>query len=96
MSETAKGNMPWDEFRDGKLKLATWKNEGDTGPYFQSKLRNAFKDKDSGDFVETDYLSETDLLKLIHLATEAYHAIRADKRANAKARREKKAETAAA
>jgi hypothetical protein len=96
MSDTAKGNKPWNEFPDGKLKIATWKNEGDTGPYYQSKVRNAYKDKENGTYVDTDNLSESDLLKLIQLATEAYQAIRADKRANAKARREQKAESAAA
>jgi hypothetical protein len=96
MSDIAKGNKPWNEVRDGTLKIAMWKNESEKGPWYQSSIRNAYKDKATGEWKDTDNLDEDDLLKLIQLAQEAYASIRSDKRAHAMSRKEKKAESAAA
>jgi len=96
MSDTAKGNKPWDEVRDGPLKITIWKNEGEHGPRYSSIPNKRYKDKTTGEWKDTDSFNEDDLLPLALLAEEAYRRIRAQKHADANARKEKEAAPAAA
>jgi hypothetical protein len=95
-TETAKSNKPFDEVTDGRLKFTIWKRESEKGPWYQGTINNRYKDKTTGEWKDSDSFNEDDWLALAQLAEEAYARVKAQKRADAKARKEKEAAPAAA
>jgi hypothetical protein len=93
-NETPKGNKPVHEIPDGALKVTIWQNEGEYGPRYSVTSRRRYKDGE--EWKDTQSYGEDDLLPLAELYRDAYAWIRMQKRADAKARREKEAEAAAA
>ena len=62
---------PVETLRDGALKAAIWKNEGDNGAFFNVTFARTYKDGD-GDLQDTDSFSGSQLLRLARLADKAY------------------------
>ncbi|MEO1015187.1 MAG: hypothetical protein AAFX08_08365 [Pseudomonadota bacterium] len=67
----AEPNTPIETLRDGNLKAAIWKNEGENGAYFSVTLAKTWKD-DRGKFHDTQSFSGTDLLRVAELSRSAY------------------------
>lgn len=70
---TMSNQAPIQTLRDGKLKAAIWKNEGDKGTFYTVQLSRLYEKE--GKLHESDSFSNGDLLKIAHLATRAYDAI---------------------
>jgi hypothetical protein len=95
-NEKPKGNKPAHEVTDGPLKVAIWKNDGEHGPRYSYTLRRRYKVKGTDEWKDTDSYNEDDALPIAELFREAYDWVKAQRRADAKARREKESEPAAA
>lgn len=66
-----KTKRPVETLRDGAVKAAIWKNEGENGAFFNVTVARTYKDKD-GDLHDSDSFSGTQLLRLARLAEKAY------------------------
>jgi hypothetical protein len=75
------------KFRDGVLQVTVWRNTGERGTYYTVNPTRSYK-ADDGSWRETDSLGQDDLLAMAELLREAYHWIKHQKRADAKARKE--------
>ena len=64
-------NAPDFVLRDGNLRSATWRSEGEYGPLFNTKITKLFRDND-GEFRETSTLGSKDLLRAGELARETH------------------------
>jgi len=73
------GQAPEIVRRDGALRGAAWQENGEYGPFFNTKISRYYKDRDS-EIQETTSLREKDLLPAAELAREMHQAIRAFKR----------------
>lgn len=73
------GQAPEIVRRDGVLRGAAWQENGEYGPFFNTKISRSYKDRD-GEIQETTSLREKDLLPAAELAREMHQAIRAFKR----------------
>lgn len=73
MSET---NRPVAEIYDKGIKAAIWPSNNENGPPFQTKISKVYKDKATGKYKETPYLSGVDLLLAEKVAGEAYQTER--------------------
>lgn len=81
-------NSPAIKFRDGTLQVTVWRNtttEGKT--YYSVNPTRSYKQGDD-EWRETDSLGQDDLLAMAELLREAYAWIKAQKRADSKARKE--------
>ena len=70
MSNATK-QRPVETLRDGAVKAAIWKNEGENGTFFNVTFARTYKNGD-GNLHDTDSFSGTQLLKLARLADKAY------------------------
>lgn len=64
-------NGPRETIRDGMLKSAIWRNEGENGPYYSATLSRTYKDQ-NGDLRDTHSFSGTELLRVSELARKSY------------------------
>ncbi len=67
-------NKPTQTLRDGLLKATIWKNEGDKGAFFSVNLTRSYQDE-AGNYHDSDSFSNSELLRIAHLATRAYDRI---------------------
>ncbi len=68
--------QPIAEIYDKGVKATIWENSNENGPLFSTKLCRVYKDKETGKYKETSYLSGTDLLVAREVAGEAYRVER--------------------
>jgi len=68
---TTNKNRPVETLRDGALKAAIWKNEGEKGAFFNVTFARTYKDA-KGNLKDTDSFSGSQLLRLARLADQAY------------------------
>ncbi|MEO1476656.1 MAG: hypothetical protein AAFS13_09775 [Pseudomonadota bacterium] len=68
-------NKPITTLRDGSIKAAIWRNEGEKGPWYSVTITRIYTDDASGKVQETNSFSNGELLKVAHLATRAYDAV---------------------
>ena len=69
--QTNTTNRPVEQLRDGALKAAIFRNEGEKGPFFSVRFTRTYTDG-NGTFHDSTSFSGTELLKLAHLAGQAY------------------------
>lgn len=62
---------PEETLRDGNLKAAIWRNEGERGPYWSVTLSKTYRD-DQGQPRDTQSFTGTDLLRVAELSRDAY------------------------
>ena len=67
-------NQPTETLRDGSLKATIWKNEGEKGAFFSVNLSRTYKD-DGGNYHDSDSFSGSELLRIAHLASQAYDRV---------------------
>lgn len=72
-------DRPEIELKDGSLRAASWRKDGEYGPMFNTKITRFYTD-DQGEFRETSYLREQDLLPAAELARESHNQIKERKR----------------
>lgn len=75
-------NGPDIELRDGPLRSASWRNEGEHGAFYNTRMNRSYIDKE-GQFKETTTMRERDLLPLAKLAEDTYRQIVNHKRDHA-------------
>lgn len=63
---------PAETLREGPLKAAIWRNEGENGAYHSVSLARTYKDKD-GELRDTSSFRAKDMLGLSELARRAHH-----------------------
>lgn len=62
------------EIRQGSLKAAIWKNEGENGPMFNTTFSRTYRDKE-GQWQETQSFRSSDLLGIAELGRSAHHRV---------------------
>jgi len=67
-------NAPEIVLRDGNLRSATWRSEGEYGPLFNTKITKLYRDND-GNPRETATLGSKDLLRASELARETHYEV---------------------
>lgn len=67
-------------FRDGSLKATIWRNEGENGQYFSTKLSRSYQDQE-GNWQETSNLRDGDLLRGGSLLGRSHEYVREQKQA---------------
>ena len=67
-------NAPAVTLRDGALKASIWRNEGEKGPWYQTKITRIYKDG-TGNYHETPSFTGVELLRAARLAERAYDYI---------------------
>ncbi|MAW61969.1 MAG: hypothetical protein CMJ94_14225 [Planctomycetes bacterium] len=67
-------NQPIDTLRDGSIRAAIWKNEGEKGPFFSVTLTRTFQDE-AGNYQDSTSFSGTQLLRVSRLAGRAYDRV---------------------
>lgn len=67
-------NAPEFVLRDGNLRSATWRSEGEYGPLFNTRITKLYRDNE-GNPRETSTLGSKDLLRASELARETHQAI---------------------
>ncbi len=67
-------NRPAQTLRDGALKAAIWKNESESGVFYNVTFARTYKDG-QGTLQNTDSYSGSQLLRLARLADQAYAKI---------------------
>jgi hypothetical protein len=65
--------------RDGPLRAAAWRSDGEYGPQYSTKLSRYYKGDDGG-IRETSSMRERDLLPAAELSSEMHREIRDRKR----------------
>lgn len=75
------------KLRDGVLSVTIWRNTSEKGTYYTVNPQRSYRQGDDT-WKETDSLNADDLLAMSELLREAYAWIKAQKRADAKGRRE--------
>lgn len=79
------------KFRDGVLQATVWRNTTTDGKtYYSVNVTRSYKASDDA-WKQTDSLSADDLLPMAELLREAYSWVKAQKRADSKARKEAEA-----
>lgn len=63
---------PVEALREGPLKAAIWRNEGENGAYHSVTLARTYKDKD-GELRDTNSFRAKDMLGLSELTRRAHH-----------------------
>lgn len=74
-----KGPSPEIELHDGSIRAASWREDGEYGPYYNTKITRRYRN-DEGEIRETSSLRERDLLTAANLAQETHRTIRERKR----------------
>ncbi|MEM8653401.1 MAG: hypothetical protein AAGF36_01545 [Pseudomonadota bacterium] len=64
-------NRPIDTLRDGSLKAAIWRNEGQRGAFFTTTVARTYRD-DEGQYHDTQNFRGDDLLRLGELTRKAH------------------------
>ncbi|KCZ61421.1 hypothetical protein HY36_16760 [Hyphomonas atlantica] len=67
--------------RDGALRSATWRSEGEYGPLFNTRITKLYRDED-GNPRETATLNSKDLLQVSELARETHREVLMRRRAH--------------
>ena len=80
-------NRPEDTLREGSLKAAIWRNEGENGAYHSVTVARTYKDRD-GNLQDTSSFRPKDMLGLAELARRAHHDAHELDRAAFKERRQ--------
>ena len=75
-------NAPEIVLRDGALRSATWREDGEYGPMFNTRITKLYRD-DEGQPRETSTLSSKDLLRAAELARETHYEVLERQRAHA-------------
>ncbi len=75
-------NGPDIELRDGPLRSASWRNEGEHGAFYNTRMSRSYVNKE-GQYQETTTMRERDLLPLAKLAEDTYRQIIIHKRDHA-------------
>ena len=70
----ANSRRPEETLREGSLKAAIWRNEGERGAYHQVTLARTYKDKD-GNLRDTGSFRSQDMLGLAELARRTHHEV---------------------
>jgi hypothetical protein len=83
-------NTPAHKLKDGALRVTIWRNTSDKGTFYTATPSRGYKSGDDP-WKETDSLNNDDILPMTELLREAYAWIRNERRADAKARKEKAA-----
>lgn len=65
-------NRPAETLREGPLKAAIWRNEGENGAYHSVTIARTYKDRD-GELRDTSSFRAKDMLSLSELARRAHH-----------------------
>lgn len=91
-TDNDKGPSPELVLTDGALRAASWREEGEYGPFFNTKITRRYTNAD-GEVRETTSLRERDLLPASALAAEAHRTIRNRKRELAQDRTEVQAKS---
>lgn len=65
---------PEETLREGPLKAAIWRNEGEHGPYHSVTLSRTYKDRE-GNLHDTQSFRPKDMLGLSELARRAHHNV---------------------
>lgn len=65
-------NRPVENLREGPLKAAIWRNEGENGAYHSVTVARTYKDKD-GELRDTNSFRAKDMLGLSELTRRAHH-----------------------
>lgn len=86
-NEKDKGAAPDIVLTDGALRAASWREEGEYGPFYNTKITRRYTNGD-GEVRETTSLRERDLLPAAELTTEVHRAIRDRKREHARDHRQ--------
>lgn len=61
-------------FKKFPVKVAVWKNDGKEGrPFFSANASKCFKNKQTGKWEDTPYLTEDDMLVAAELLKAAWH-----------------------
>ena len=79
MSNDSKGPAPEIVLNDGALRAASWREEGEYGPFYNTKITRRYTNAD-GEVRETSTLRERDLLPAAELAAEIRREIISRKR----------------
>lgn len=69
------GQRPTLKLKAFPLELAIWKHERDGKTHYSAKLSKSYKDDDSGEWKNTDFLNERDWLIAASLLSRAYMEI---------------------
>jgi len=69
---TATGNRPVHTLRHRSLKVAIWRNETDKGPMFNVNIVRSWRDKESGEWKDTQSIGYDDLMNVAALMYEAH------------------------
>ena len=67
-------NAPEFLLRDGNLRSATWRSEGEYGPLFNTRITKLYRDNE-GNPRETSTLGSKDLLRASELARETHYEV---------------------
>ena len=87
-------NGPAHKVQDGCLKVCIWRNTSTEGrTYYSATPQRSYRAGDDT-WKETDSLNESDLLAMAELLREAYAWVKNQKRADAKAAKERDQVTA--
>ena len=84
-TDNNKGREPDMILTDGALKAASWREDGEYGPYFNTRITRRYTNKE-GEVRETNSLRERDLLPAAELAGEVRRSIVERKREQAQDR----------
>ncbi len=79
-------NAPEFILRDGNLRSATWRAEGEYGPLFNTRITKLYRDED-GRPQETSTLGSKDLLRVSELARETHQEIVSRQRDHSQSKR---------
>lgn len=72
--KTKQQQRPVETIRDGAIKAAIWKNEGEKGAFFSVTVARTYKG-DDGQLHDSDSFSGTQLLHLAHVLGKAYDRV---------------------
>lgn len=67
-------DKPIRTLRDGVIKAAIWKNEGDKGPFYSVQFIRSYRDLND-QWHDTNAFTGADVLRLKRLAGKAYDAV---------------------
>ena len=84
-------NAPEIVLRDGNLRSATWRSEGEYGPLFNTRITKLYRD-DDGNPRETSTLGSKDLLRASELARETHQEVLKRQREPVKERKAERGE----
>lgn len=92
-NDTSAPRRPEETLREGPLKAAIWRNEGENGAYHSVTVARTYKDRD-GNLQDTQNFRAKDMLGLSELARRAHHEAHERDRAAFKEHRQEQAKQA--